>query len=143
MYLGNIINVDKEKMILAMNINKQKLLMILVIVILIVGIVVLGLKYFDLKKQLESTQAQLKNQEANAKIVSFTNLFVEKVLMASGEVSVEDRLRLENGVRGLNDRQIMNLWQTFTESSTPDEVQRAGRDLLVALVKKISLSYAK
>jgi hypothetical protein len=72
------------------------------------------------------------------KVINFSTLFIEKVLKAKTEVAFEDRLKLENAVRDLDDPAILGLWEKFTESGDQDQAQEAVKNLLDSLVKKIS-----
>jgi len=76
-----------------------------------------------------------KAKEIKYNVLSFTNMFVEGVLLAEGEVDFDTRLSLETAVRNLNDEQIFAQWQRFTKSSdesTSVEVKK----LLDLLIKK-------
>ena len=78
-----------------------------------------------------------KSQRLNARILDFTNMFIEDVLMANEEVSFDTRLSLENSVRELNDEEIFAQWQKFTKAGTKDEASVEVKVLLSLLIKKI------
>jgi len=59
------------------------------------------------------------------------------VLKSEKEVSFEERLELENAVRGLENEKILNSWRSFTESNTDLEAQTRVRNLLETLVGEI------
>lgn len=70
----------------------------------------------------------------------FLKLFVEKVLgnqKETAEVSFEDRLKLENAVRELNDSEILAAWNKFVDSQTSGEAQENLRALISLLVGRI------
>lgn len=117
--------------------NKPKIILIIIISILIAGNVFLGVNYFFTQKNLQITTQQLKNQKNNEKIINFTRLFIEKVLKAENEISFEDRLKLENAVRDLNDNEVLTQWEKFVASKIEIEAQNSVKDLLELLVKKI------
>src|SRR3989338_9632924 len=71
------------------------------------------------------------------KTASFLALFVEKVLKAESEVSFEDRLKLENDVRGLNDDQVFKEWKKFIESRNAEDAQSNLKDFISIIVNKI------
>ena len=56
--------------------------------------------------QLLSTINIYEAQEMNIKILDFTDMFVEKILMADKEIDFDTRLALESTVRNLGDQQI-------------------------------------
>ncbi len=121
-----------------MIINREKAVIIITAAILLLGNIIFGVGYFAEKIEIQKLQKDLKTQQLNVKVINFSNLFIEKVLKAKTEVSFEDRLKLENAVRDLEDPAILSLWEKFTESKTQDEAQEAVKNLLDALVKKIS-----
>jgi len=77
-------------------------------------------------------------QQVNLKILSFTNLFIEKVLMSDKEVDLDTRLALETMVRNLNDQQVLGQWQKFTQAPDTQTASQEAKVLLDILNKKIS-----
>lgn len=75
-------------------------------------------------------------QQADARILSFADMFVEKVLMANKEIDFDTRLSLETAVRTLNDQQIFDEWQEFTKADTREEASQHAKVLLNTLIKK-------
>ena len=118
--------------------NKQKIILTIIILILVAVNVFFGISYFFAQKKLQTIEKQLKTQQESIKIVEFTKLFIEKVLKAEKEVSFEDRLKLENAVRDLNDDEILAQWEKFTASKTELDAQTAVKNLLELLVGKYS-----
>ena len=116
---------------------KQKIILITIISILVAGNIFSGVNYFFAQKELQTTTQQLKNQKNNEKIINFAKLFIEKVLKADKEVSFEDRLKLENAVRDLNDKEVLTQWENFVASKTEIDAQNEVKSLLELLVKKI------
>jgi len=74
----------------------------------------------------------------NGKIAIFNTLFIQKVLKSQGEVSLEDRLKLENAVYDIGDSQIVDEWHSFLASQTEQEAQIGVLDLLTMLSNKIA-----
>ena len=122
-----------------MFIRRKKLILTLVFIFLLFFIISLGIQSYFAVSRIKTLENRVVSQEKNAKIVSFLNLFIEKVLQTNKDISFEDRLRLENAVRDLQDEEILSLWEIFTQATTADEVQQDCKDLLEALVKKIAL----
>ena len=85
----------------------------------------------------QQLQHQLQTQQTNKKVVDFLNLFIEKVLKTDQPVSFDDRLQLENAIRGINDPQVLAKWEQFTNGTNEAQIQAAVKDLLQALVNKI------
>ena len=115
---------------------KQKIILTIIILILTTVSIFSGFNYFLARKKLQIVEQQLKVQQNNIEVVNFTKLFIDKVLKAEKEVSFEDRLKLENSVRDLDDDEILALWTKFTASKTEAEAQNAVKNLLELLVKK-------
>ena len=108
----------------------------------IIGLLFLGNFYFIVKDLWQDNIGKKVIIEEeftspNRKILSFLRLFIDKVLKADGEVSFEDRLSLENAVRGIDDQQILSQWQKFVDSKSDKEAQVNLRDLIDLLVRKI------
>ncbi|HEY4493347.1 MAG TPA: hypothetical protein VJB98_01870 [Candidatus Paceibacterota bacterium] len=93
-------------------------------------------QYKDLKEQLSGTNGTEYAPE-NTRVLLFLDDFVNLVLGSTTEISLEDRLRLENEVRALGDKEILATWQAFTEA--PDDMVAQGQviKLLRLLVAKL------
>jgi len=118
-------------------INLDKVICVVFILILLVGNIFFWMRCSAVQQELEKTKETLTVQKTDEKILDFTHLFIEKVLKAEGEVDFETRLSLENAVRNLDDEEILNQWQKFTESKTEIEAQEEVKNLLEILVSKI------
>ena len=105
------------------------------VVILLVGNVFFASKYLSAKKE-SATAIQVHN--VDEKTLEFAKLFISGVLKADSEVDFETRLKLENMVRNLGDKEILAQWQKFVESKTEVEAQNNVKDLLEVVVNKIN-----
>jgi len=119
--------------------NWKGLLLFLIIGILLASNFVLLIRYSSLQKELEETQKSIEEQEFNKGVISFLNLFVDEVLNTEGEVSFEERLKLENAVRDLEDDEILTQWNSFVDSQDENEAQTQVRNLLKLLMNKIKI----
>ena len=117
--------------------NRTPKILILIILILIGTNVYTIYRYYDVFRSLGLARQLLSTRALNSSVLNFTKLLIDKVLGAQKEISFEDRLRLENAVRSLNDPVILEQWNVFVQSKTQDEAQSSLRKLLVALVSKI------
>lgn len=127
--------------------NRQKLIIILLICLIVMNIFLLY-RYLLITKEVEKIKIASSLPEKNAvifpntkneKIINFLKLFITKVLKAEGEVDFETRLKLENAVREIQDKEILDQWIKFTESKTEDESQKNVKDLLEILVNKLQI----
>ena len=85
-----------------------------------------------------ATARVAEGQQVNLKILSFTNLFIENVLMSKKDVDFETRLMLETAVRNIGDEEVTGQWQKFTTASNGESAGDEAKLLLDLLVKKIS-----
>ena len=129
---------DPKNIILYLVANKKKLILGLVILLLILGNIVFATAYIFQVVKTQEAQKELKAKKTNEKVVNFLNLFIQKVLKTDQPVSFEDRLQLENSVRDINDSEILSKWEQFTGGTNEFQIQQGVKDLLEALVKKIS-----
>jgi hypothetical protein len=127
--------------------NRQKLIIILIIGLTLMNIFLLY-RYLLITKEIEKIKRASALPEKNAvifsntkneRIVNFLKLFITKVLKAEGEVDFETRLKLENAVREIQDKEILDQWTKFTESKTEEEAQKNVKDLLEILVNKLQI----
>lgn len=117
----------------------QKRLIVIITISLLSAIAIfLAVECFLLASELNSVKASLKTQETNAKAVFFAKLFIDNILLSSGTVNFDERLKLENAIRDLNDPEIFAKWQKLTSSSGNAETQQIVGSILKMLINKIS-----
>ena len=117
--------------------TSEKILTVFVVVLTLISVYLL-VQCFLFRAELKEADQMVKDQQVNIKIISFINLFIDKVLSGQTEVSFEDRLQLENAVRSINDQEIINQWQKFVNSGIDEDGQENLSKLLKLLVTKIS-----
>ncbi len=112
----------------------------LIIVIILISAILAGVSFLYVFNRIELNNAQklLKVQQINEKALSLTKFFVEKVLQGQSEVNFEDRLKLENAVRDLNDQKVFLQWQKIVKSKTDKETQQEVGAFLNLLLNKLS-----
>ncbi len=119
--------------------TSKKTILTVVILLLVAGNILLGVQYFSLRQQLDQTEASLETYKMNEEILEFMDLFINRVLKAEGEIDFDTRLKLENAVRELEDQEILEQWQQFTNSDTEAQAQEELKDLLDLLIQKIKI----
>jgi len=119
--------------------NKKNLVVVIIVLLLLIGNIFFGIKYFLQIKETQKIQKELSTRRTNDKIVNFLNLFIEKVLKTDKEVSFDDRLKLENTIRDINDSEILSKWEKFTNGTNEAEIQQGVKDLLEILAQKITI----
>lgn len=116
----------------------QRTITLVIIAVLAAGLVLAASQCYISLQNLKAAEITLQTYQYNNKVLNFSKLFIEKVLKAEGEVSFEDRLKLENAVRDIGDQDIFDQWQKFTESQSETQAQEEVKVLLELLVNKIS-----
>lgn len=117
--------------------QNTRITVIIIIALLASSLVYLSIECFLISTEAKSIKNTLKIQQSNEKAQFFAKLFIDKILLSSGTVNFEDRLRLENAVRDIGDPEIMNQWQSFTNSKSDQETQKTVGSMLRLLVDKI------
>ena len=119
------------------NTSKKNIIVAGVIAVLLLGNIIFGVNYFLQEKETADLQKQIETQKTNEKVVRFLDIFIQKVLKTDKEVSFEDRLKLENAIRDINDPELLAKWEAFTNGTNEAQIQQGVKDLLEAIVKKI------
>ena len=117
---------------------EQRKILLSVITLLFIVTAFFGFQYVRATQEVKRLQEEVKVQKINDRVVSFLDLFIQKVLKLDKEVPFEDRLRLENAIRDINDPEILVKWEQFTSASTETQIQASVKNLLEALVNKIN-----
>jgi len=117
--------------------DKKRLVIIIIITLALCGNVYFGMMYIFQRMETSRVQQQFRVQQTNERALAFTKLFVEKVLGGTGEVIFEDRLRLENSVREISDKDVFSQWQKFVESGNDADAQHNTALLLSMLLNRI------
>jgi hypothetical protein len=108
------------------------------ILLLLAGNVFLGLELFYARQNLAKDEGVIAQRQTDQRVIHFTNLVINKVLNAQGEVSFDDRLALENAVRDTKDAQLLAQWNSFTAAKDESAAQQEMKKLLSLLVAKMN-----
>ena len=108
----------------------QKQIYLIIIVILLASNLFLGIKYFNASKELKETESITAAQEERTKFTEFNKVFISEVLQAKSEVNYDTRLKLDEMVKDINDKDLTAQWQKFTDSQTEKEAQDETVNLL-------------
>lgn len=117
--------------------TKKKILLVVLFFMLVASNIFFIYKFFYLNQELERLRMTGLQTEINQEVLAFTNMFISEVLRSEKEISFETRLALENKVRDIDDKEIFDQWQVFTESQTEEEAQKEVTKLLEILVNKL------
>lgn len=113
----------------------KKTLLVILIIVFCASLIANGYLGFLLAK----TTKLYNERQTNLKILAFRNMFTEKVLLADKEIDFDTRLSLETSVRTLNDQEIFDQWQTFTQTLTKEDASLQAKKLLRLLVEKTTI----
>jgi len=111
----------------------------LLIVLLVLTNIATGYFFYTKCADAVSLQNVIDKQKTNTKVVVFTQALIEKVLKSTTPVDFENRLALENMVRDLGDKAILDEWNKFVNSADSNQAQIEIKNLLDMLVKKINI----
>ncbi len=121
-----------------MNTEKSKNLLIIVIGVLLIFSIFITIQYFKSNRESKQLKILIEKNNLNTAILDFNKLFIDNVLKSKGEIDFETRLKLENAVRDLKDKEVLSQWQKFTESNTEEKAQEEVKNILEMLANKIS-----
>lgn len=113
----------------------NKYIFYIIILVLILANIFTGYQYFVINQKIQNI---IQRDAKNANIVAFSRLFIDKVLKTTGEISYQDRLKLEGAVIAIHDNAIENAWYSFLQSSTEKEAQDRVLVLLTLFPDKLS-----
>lgn len=119
--------------------NKKNIMVIVALVALIAGNLYFGLRYVSANSELAGAKAIIAGKQGNNRTFDFLKMFVREVIKSDKEVDFDTRLKLENAVRELNDKEVLAKWQAFVDSKDEIQAQVNVKDLLELLVAKASL----
>ena len=119
--------------------NKKHLMIVVAFVVLIAGNLYFSMRVVSAKGELASARAIIAGRQENNRTLDFLKMFVRDVIKSDKEVDFDTRLKLENAVRELNDKEVLVKWQAFVDSKDEIQAQVNVKDLLELLVAKASL----
>ena len=118
---------------------KNNLFLGILILILLAGNIYLSVKYIGINKQLQ----QLKNQQSADTVSTRAQTFLvlkeylNVVLNTATTTSSDDRVKLENDIRQLQDTNITTTWNAFVSSKNVKTSQANALKLIGLLEDKI------
>lgn len=119
--------------------GKTKRISLAIIIILLFATGISTAKFIGVKNQLVVSEKVVAEHHYNDGALSFMKLFIEKVLEAKTDISLDDRVDLENKVRELKDPEISATWKAFGTAKTESDAQEAVKKLLKLLTDKIKV----
>jgi len=117
--------------------DKTRLLSNILMIILVAGNIFFSIQYTE---SIRQQQAQKEDSiGTNIKVSRFLKLFVDVVLNTeTGKtISYDNRVKLENYVREIQDVDIVKQWDKFVESSNSKVAQANAATLMKMLTNKL------
>ncbi len=110
-----------------------------ILMIILVGMnIFFSIQYTQgMKRDDKNLSEQTLKTEERIKISKFMKLFIDKVLGTSGTISFEDRVKLENDIRALGDKSLVDQWELFVNSKDSDSAQKNAVLLMSMLMNKM------
>jgi len=118
--------------------DKTKLTANLLMLVLVGLNIFFSIQYTQSMKRDDKTLTEqtLKTEE-RIRISKFMKLFIDKVLGTSGEITFEDRVKLESDVRSLGDQTLVTQWELFVNSKDSNAAQKNAVLLMSMLMNKM------
>jgi hypothetical protein len=117
--------------------DKTRLVSNILMLILLVGNIFFSIQYTEGIRQQQV--AQTDKIGTNIQVARFVKLFVDVVLNTeTGQtISYENRVKLENSVREIKDKDIMKQWDKFVVSTNAKDAQMNAVSLMKLLTNKL------
>jgi len=118
-----------------LSIGLKRIIIIVIISLSLSGNIILALNYYFSHASLLGEFSCINSH--NNKIINLSQLFINKILRSQGQITIEDRLLLENAVFATQDYETIKTWKNFLASKTEQEAQQNVLDLLKLFSTKI------
>ncbi|MFA6463985.1 MAG: hypothetical protein WCV55_03190 [Candidatus Paceibacterota bacterium] len=117
---------------------KKNIFSSFIILILLAGNIYLSTQYFSVSKQLKEIKSQ-SNSSVSTKVQAANVLkeYLDIVLNTQGTTSSDDRIKLENDLRQLQDPAITAQWDAFVTSKDAKSSQENAVKLIALLENKM------
>ncbi len=118
---------------------KKNLLPTLIILILLISNIYLSTQFFSVNKQLQQIKSQNTGTvSVRAQALQVLREYLDVVLNTKGTVSADDRIKLENDLRQLQDQKITTAWDQFVGSKDSNTSKENAVKLIALLEDKIA-----
>lgn len=125
-----------------MNLNagldKARLLSNILMIILVSGNIFFSIQYIQNIKQ-QATQDVAEESKVTERLQTgrFLKFFIDTVLNMNGPISYDNRVKLENDIRQLQDKNLTAQWNKFVNSKDPKTAQESAVTLMAMLSSKM------
>lgn len=111
--------------------DKTRLVSNVLMLLLVAGNIFFSIQYTEGIKQkvTEDSLAEAKNA-VRVQAATFMKEFVDIVINPEGEISMDDRVKLENDVRQIHDPAILKQWNSFLNATSSASGQTSAIKLM-------------
>lgn len=118
--------------------DKSRLAANFLMVVLVAMNIFFSIQYTEnVRENSREQTAQAEQLEQRLETAQFMKLFIDTVLGTNGVISFDDRVKLENDIRQLNDPKAITVWEDFVNSSDSELAQANAVRLMSYLSNKM------
>jgi len=118
--------------------EKTKILSNILLIILVSGNIFFSIQYVEnIKRQASVDVKEESASIERLKTARFLKFFIDTVLNTQQAISYDDRVRLENDIRQLGDKNLTAEWNKFVNSKDTKLTQEAAVTLMAMLTSKM------
>jgi len=118
--------------------DKSRLVSNILMLVLVAGNIFFSIQYTEgIKQQADLAATAVDNSGTRIQAARFMKEFVDIVLNTTGQISLDDRVKLENDVRQIGDSTITTQWMSFVNSKTAKEAQGNAVKLMSMVTNKM------
>jgi hypothetical protein len=118
--------------------EKTRLLSNILMILLVVGNIFFSIQYMEgVRLQANKDTVEEAKSMERLQTARFLKLFIDTVLNTKETISFENRVKLENDIRQLQDKAITAQWESFVNSKDTKVAQEAAVKLMSMLGSKM------
>ena len=118
--------------------EKTRLLSNILMILLVIGNIFFSIQYMEgVKLQAKKDTVEEAKSVERLQTARFLKLFIDTVLNTKETISFENRVKLENDIRQLQDKAITTQWESFVNSKDTKVAQEAAVKLMSMLGSKM------
>ena len=118
--------------------DKSRLVSNILMLVLVAGNIFFSIQYTEgIKQQADQAAATVDTSAGRIQAARFMKEFVDIVLNTTGQISLDDRVKLENDVRQIGDSNITKQWTAFVNSKDAKTAQAGAVKLMSMVTNKM------
>ena len=118
--------------------DKSRIISNILMLVLVAGNIFFSIQYTEgIKQQADQAASVVDNSASRMQAARFMKEFVDIVLNTTGQISLDDRVKLENDVRQIGDSNITKQWTAFVNSKDGKTAQAGAVKLMSMVTNKM------